>query len=120
MLCHSFIALLLGSAVAQNVVNYVGDDETTTENTSQSTTMVFTTKMEGGIPVAVQVAYFQKFRDNPKLNLEDYVQKGAIGMGSITGTYGVMRDYDTTTVTDAAHVPTVPRAALGLVFALLI
>lgn len=88
--CGLALFVLLTAVWAQKII----DDPKDTDM-PESTTFVWVTVTVNGAIATMRTAYFQEFL--PVATAAAAVKQGTIGMGSISGDYGVTRDYAITT-----------------------
>lgn len=95
-------ALILGQ-----IVNELPNGDTTTSSISEKPTMVWVTVITNGMLATVQAPFTQSFM-SPYPG--DYpVASGLIGLGSLSGEVGKIREYGKTTVTDNGAVAIGPK-----------
>lgn len=95
-------ALVLGQ-----IVNELPNGDTTTSSISEKPTMVWVTVITNGMLATVQAPFTQSFM-SPYPG--DYpVASGLIGLGSLSGEVGKIREYGKTTVTDNGAVAIGPK-----------
>lgn len=90
---------MLNPVVALIALAAVAAGESSSSSSSQARTTVWMTGTNAlGVTVVTQGIYTPTFRESPVF--VSHVSEGLVGMGSLSGTVGKIRDYSTKTVND--------------------